>query len=136
VRTALVSGLLLVTLAGSCADARAHALMAQRHATSYSLSATSRCLLRQGATVGRIVPLDRRLRALRDLAQRNSIQAVFGKARVGIAFARSQSQAKLLVELLTVPKDPYLLVRRANVVFLYKLAQKRAFTAAVSCLRA
>ena len=112
------------------AVANAHALPPH-----YSLAGTSRCLVRHKAKVGAVVPSDRRLRALRDLAQRNSIQAVFDTGRVGLAFSRSESQAKLLVELLTVPKDPYVLVRRANVVLMYKPAQKRAFTTTVACLR-
>src|SRR5947209_19794784 len=103
---------------------------------NYSLTLTSRCLVQHGAKVGRVRPLDTRLRALRDLAQRNSIQADFKTGRVGLAFSKSEADAKLLVELLTVPNDPYVLVRRANVVLIYKRAQKRAFTTAVSCLRA
>jgi len=104
----------------------------------YSLDATSRCLAKHGAKVGRLRPLDTRLRAMRDLAQKTSIQADFKKGRVGLAFATSESGAKLLVELLTVPRDPlkYVLVRKGNVVLMYRSAHKPAFTAATACLRA
>jgi hypothetical protein len=102
----------------------------------YSLGPTKTCLVKRGAKVGRVKPLDTRLRAFRDLAQRNSIQADFKTGRVGIAFVKSEADASLLVELLTVPRDPYKLVRRSNAVLLYKPAHKRAFTAAAACLRA
>jgi hypothetical protein len=104
---------------------------------TYSLRATSRCLAAHGAIVGRVRPLDSRLRSLRDLAQRTSIQAEYKTGRVGLAFGTSESGAKLLVELLTVPKDPlrYVLVRRANVVLMYRTKHKAAFRSAQACLR-
>lgn len=102
---------------------------------TYSLSATSKCLARHGAKVGPVKPRDSRLRALRDLAQRNSIEADFKAGRVGIAFSKSTDDAKLLVELLTVPKDPYRLVRRNNAVLLYKPKDRAAYSVAVACLK-
>jgi hypothetical protein len=82
-----------------------------------------------------VKPRDSRLRALRDLAQRTSLEADFKSGRVGIAFSKSAADAKLLFELLTVPKDPYRLVRRNNAVLMYKPAHRRAFNVTVGCLK-
>jgi hypothetical protein len=102
----------------------------------YELGPTSRCLKQRGARVRSVQPQNSRLRSFRDLAQKNSIQAELRKGVVAIAFTTSANSAKLLVELLRVPKDPYRIVRRENAVLMYRPAAKGAFTTAASCLRA
>jgi hypothetical protein len=104
-------------------------------AVTYAMAPTRRCLVKLGAVVGRVRASDARLRALRDLAQRNSFQAMLGGRTVAMAFGRDVAAAQLLVELLTVPRDPYRLTRRANVVFLYRPRSRQAFSRAASCLR-
>lgn len=101
----------------------------------YSLSASTRCLEARGASVARVRPLDTHLRRLRDLAQRTSREARVGKQSVGLAFARSEAGAELLVELLTVPNMTYRLAQRSNVVLMYKPASRAALADAVACLR-
>ena len=110
---------------------------ASSEATSahYTLAATKRCLVAHGAKVGPVRPHDARLRQLHDLAQKTSIEASIKSGRVGIAFSKSDSDARLLVELLVVPKDPYRVVAKANAVLMYKPAQRKAYAAALSCLR-
>jgi hypothetical protein len=103
---------------------------------AYALAPTSRCLKSRGAKVGAVQPRDERLRALRDFAQRRSVQAVLQKKVVGLAFLKSPAEARIIAELLKVPDDPYRLVRRGNAVLMYKPSAKKTFDAAVSCLRA
>jgi hypothetical protein len=85
--------------------------------------------------VGPVRPSDTRLRALRDLAQKTSVQARVGRDVVGLAFTRTASEAQFLAELLEVQKDPYRLSRRRNVVLLYRPAPSGARTAVGACLR-
>lgn len=103
----------------------------------YSLGATSRCLRRQGARVGRVAPADARLRAVRDLAQRTSIQAKVagGGGVVALAFTKTAADGRLLLDLLRVANDPYRLVRRHNVVLMYRPKAQRTFALALRCLR-
>jgi hypothetical protein len=102
----------------------------------YSLNRSTACMAKRGAVVGRVVPTNRRLRALRDLAQKTSRQARLGKVVVGMAFARSTSDASFLVELLRVPKDPLRLEQHRNVVLLSPETPTRARTLVLGCLRA
>jgi hypothetical protein len=89
----------------------------------------------RGAKVGAVKPRDARLRQLHDLAQKNSLEANFKSGRVGFAVSKSESDARLLAELLAVPRDPYKLVRKANVVLMYRPAHRKAYTLTVACLR-
>jgi len=107
----------------------------ERAAAVYSLGATSRCLAAHGAKVGVVRPRDTRLRQLHDLAQKTSIEADFKSGRVGIAFSKSESDARLLLELLVVPKDPYRVVAKANAVLMYKPLHRKAYAVALACLR-
>ena len=131
---------LAAVLAAGCGGATGTATATRAEATKppphYTLTATSRCLKRRGAKVGPVRPRDSRLRQLHDLAQRNSIEADFAFGRVGLAFSKTVDDAKLLVELLTVPKDPYRLVRRGNAVLLYRPTHRRAYAAVLACLPA
>jgi hypothetical protein len=102
---------------------------------SYSRTPTLACLRKKGAVVGRVVPVNNRMRALRDLAQKTSVQARVGKATIGLVFARSHSEAVLLVELLTVPRDPYLLERHDNVVVLSPKTARAARSSVIGCLK-
>ena len=99
------------------------------------MTATTRCLVRKGAKVSPVPRTNARLRALHDLAQRNSIQAKIASHAVGVAFTKSVSAAGLLAELLAVPKDPYHVVLRRNALLMFRPADRPAFDAAVACLR-
>lgn len=103
-------------------------------APNFTLSATRRCLAAHGATVTNVRPTDSRLKAFRDLAQRNSLEAGTARGSVAIAFATSDGNAELLAELLRVPKDSYRIVVRRNVV-LYARKRSRAVTTGLACLR-
>ena len=129
---------LAAALAAGCGSATATTATSKetRPPRQYLLATTSACLKRHGATVGRVRPRDSQLKQLHDLAQRNSIEADYESGRVGLAFSKTVDDAKLLVELLTIPKDPYRLVRRGNVVLLYKPAHRRAYAAVLVCLPA
>ena len=103
--------------------------------TVYRLAATVSCLKGRGLAIRTIDPADRRLRAMRDLAQKTSRQARSGKSVVAFVVGRSASNATLLVELLTVPKDPYRLERKDNVVLLYKPTAVGLRSTVLACLR-
>jgi hypothetical protein len=102
----------------------------------YLRTATTACLIRRGAVVGRVRPTNARLRALRDLAQKNSMQVRFRGATVGIAFGRSTNDAGLLFELLQVPKDPLRLEQLRNAVLLSPKRSTAARSAVLRCLQA
>jgi hypothetical protein len=103
--------------------------------TPYALQRTVTCLKHRGAVVGRIIPTNRRLRALRDLAQKTSVQARLRGVVIGLAFARSTSSAGLLFELLTVPRDPLRLEQQRNVILLSPKTARTAHATVVGCLR-
>ena len=96
---------------------------AERGQTAASQPAAIACLKRAGGVVGPVKPLNRRLRALRDLAQRTSQQVQIGRTIVGLAFQSGGSAAELLVELLRAPNDLYTVVQHGSIVV---LAPKRA----------
>ena len=101
----------------------------------YRLGATVACLKARRVAIGAIDPIDKRLRAMRDLAQRTSRQARAGRQTVGFVVGRTANDATLLVELLRVPKDPYRLERSGNAVLLYRPAAARLRSIVRSCLR-
>lgn len=102
----------------------------------YSLEPTKRCLVDRGLAVSEVHPADDRLQALRDLAQRNSVQVGTGDDVVGIVFAASRSGAHLLAELLTVPDDNrYRIVTNENVVLVYRQRAEATFRSSTECLR-
>jgi hypothetical protein len=111
------------------------AASARTSETPYALRASTVCLQHRGAVVGRVIATNRRLRALRDLAQKTSRQARLGKVVVGMAFTRSTSDASFLVELLSVPRDPLRLEQRRNVVLLSPKSPTRARLLVLACLR-
>ena len=124
---------MLLTLAAIGASTQA--AVAASTGSPYARRATVACLQARGAVVGPVRPANSRLRALRDLAQKTSVQAKIGTAVVGIAFGRSDSDALFLIELLSVPKDPLQLERQRNVVLLYPKTASAAHSAVVGCLR-
>lgn len=124
----VTAGLVAVPLATAAGISAASSVV-------YTLTATKRCLVEKGATVTPVRGTDARLKALHDLAQRNSIQAVSPKGTVGIAFLRSARDAAQLAEILQVPRDPYHVVLRRNALLMFRSRSKRAFDAAVACLR-
>lgn len=128
-RFALVAGALLAVALSTASRLPAAS------APLYTLAATKRCLVAQGARVTSVRATDVRLKALRDVAQRNSIQVTSSKGTVGIAISRSPSDAALLAEVLQVPRDPYHVVLRRNALLMFRSASKRAFDAAAGCLR-
>jgi hypothetical protein len=101
---------------------------------SYGKARTVSCLRGKGAVVTPVTPANRRLRALRDLAQKTSWQAKLGADIVGVAISRSADDAGLLVELLRVPRDPYRIERRNNVVLLYSPASSPLAQVVRGCL--
>ena len=103
--------------------------------TPYAEQATVACLKHRGAVVGRIIPTNRRHRAMRDLAQKTSVQAKLRGVVIGLAFSRSTSSAGLLFELLTVPRDPLRLEQQRNVILLSPKTATRARATVVGCLR-
>lgn len=102
---------------------------------SYSLVATKQCLKSRGMSVGPIRRSDARRIALSDLAQRTSFEMRMRRAAVLLAFAKTNPDAEFLAELLRVPRDPYVIRIRANVLLMYRPTAVRAATAATRCLR-
>jgi hypothetical protein len=100
-----------------------------------SLTRTVTCLRHRGAVVAHVKPANRRLRALRDLAQKTSVQVTLRRVVVGVAFTRSTSDATLLFELLRVPNDPLRLEQRRNVVLVSPKTASAARSAVLNCLR-
>ena len=86
----------------------------------YHRAPTVSCLKEKRVVVTTVVPADRRLRALRDLAQKTSWQAKLGSRVVGVSINRTAADAELLLELLRVPNDAYRHERSANAVLLYR----------------
>jgi hypothetical protein len=101
----------------------------------YASGPTSRCLEQHGVTVTELQPTNTRFQAVRDLAQRSSLQASVGDQSVAIAFTNGAAEVKLLAELLQVPDDPYLIVVEKNVLLMYDPMNDAAFRAAMDCLR-
>jgi hypothetical protein len=128
-------GPIIVTALVVAASAQGAAATNSIQGKLYSLGATTRCLEARGAVVEAIRPRDSRLRALRDLAQRTSQEARIGSKVVGLAFLPTAERAQLLVELLTVPRDPYRVERRTNVVLLARPRDRGAAAIVVGCLR-
>jgi hypothetical protein len=120
----------VASTAGTAAPSRSAAM-----APLFRRSAVTACLRRGGVTVGPVRPANSRFRALRDLAQRTSLEARLRGDAVALAFGQTEADAELLVELLRVPRDPYRLVRRRNVVFLQRPGTGPARTAVAGCLR-
>jgi hypothetical protein len=95
---------------------------------------TLACLRGTGASVDRLAPSDQELRALRDLAQRKSFRIRASGRRVALAFGRDVAAAQLLEELLAVPRSSYTIVRRGNVVVLYRRGEPPALSSVARCL--
>jgi hypothetical protein len=103
--------------------------------TVYSMAATKTCLRAAGAVITRVHRTDRRRIAVSDVAQRTSFEARLRGASVILAFARGESEAAIVRELLSAPQNPYLLRLKTNVVLMYRPAAARAAAAAIRCLR-
>lgn len=101
----------------------------------YRKAPTVACLRQEGVAIAPIKPIDRRLRALRDLAQKTSWQARKGSAVVGASLSRNADDAQFLLELLRVPRDRYRLVARGNAVLLYLPAASGLAAVVRGCLR-
>ena len=86
----------------------------------FSQETTLACLRNEGATIAGLRPSDQQRRALRDLAQGRTVEVRLGGTDIALAFAPDVAAADLLVELLTVPGNPYAINRRGNVVVLYE----------------
>ena len=131
---AVVATLACCAVLSSTATAAAvHTVEAARTAV-YRKTPTVSCLRRANVAVTAIRPLDRRLRALRDLAQTTSWQASSGGRVVGVSINRTANDAAFLVELLRVPNTPYRLERRANAVLVYLSSASTLATRVRSCL--
>jgi hypothetical protein len=104
-------------------------------AESYSLAASVRCVKQAGGKVGAVRRTDRRRIAISDLAQHTSREIRFGRHSVLLAFTRGTAEAQLLHELLVVPRNPYVLRGRSNVVLMYRPAAVAAFRRVAGCLR-
>lgn len=100
----------------------------------YRKAPTVACVRRARADVTAIAPADKRLRALRDLAQKTSWQAKRGADVVGVSINRTSNDAQLLIELLRVPRDRYRLERKANAVLLYVPSSRALASAVRACL--
>jgi hypothetical protein len=131
VRHVLAVAVLSLCLAIACSDAAPSAALQPE----YSLRSVSSCLARQRAVVSRVFYKDKYLRALHDLAQQTSRQAVLRERLVGFAVVPTVANAQLLAELLLVPGSPYRIVQRRNVVLMYKPSAAQAFRAVIACLR-
>ena len=100
--------------------------------TSYSPLRTRRCLEALGLVTRPVPRTDSRLRALADLAQRNSFAVVGGAGNVaGVAFG----DAALLADLLEVPNDPYRIETRGNALLMYRPAARPLASRVRGCLR-
>ena len=115
----LTCALACSSIAISPAPASTHGVAQAVRAQGYSKAPTVSCLREKQVAVAAVRPADRRLRALRDLAQKTSWQASKGKLVVGVSIGRNESEAELLVELLRVPNTPYRLEQRSNAVLVY-----------------
>jgi hypothetical protein len=103
-------------------------------ARPYLLRPTLQCLERRGATIDRGTPRDARLRALRDLAQRTSVLVRADRQVIGLAVARTASDAALLVSLLRAPGQ-HRLIQRRNAVLVFEPAARRTYELSRGCLR-
>ena len=104
-------------------------------AMPYGLQATSRCLSRVPGVSVTKVSTNRRLRAMRDLAQQTSVVVRFRQHRVGLAVLPNAAQARLLAELLRAPRDPYRIVLRRNALLFFLPSAQVAFELTAGCLR-
>lgn len=127
----------VLVASGGCSDRADHGRTGPSGTTAqeYAREPTTGCLERGGAVVSDLRPSDPRLQALRDLAQRDSLEVTFGGQSVGLAFVPDAAAAELLVELLEVPDDPYRVTNDRNVVLMYKPSAAQAFRLATGCLR-
>lgn len=103
--------------------------------SAYRLGPTIKCLRMRGAVVSRVRPRDSRLRAFRDLAQRNSIQARNRGGTVALAFFKTAADTEILTELLRIPSDTYRTITRRNVVLFAQRATRAPLANALDCLR-
>jgi hypothetical protein len=101
----------------------------------YSLSATKRCLQRQGAKTTAVPRSDAQKQAFHDLAQRRSIEASIRSIRVDLAFTRAAPNAELLAELLSPPRGPYVVRVRKNAVVMYRTPLRPTASRMIACLR-
>jgi hypothetical protein len=134
-RRALLLTFACLTAAAPTLTMGASAQTQQTRETLYSLPRTVSCLDKARAQVRVIQPRDKDLRALRDLAQRTSRQAVVHRELAAFAVVGSVANAELLVELLRPTTAPYRIVRAANAVIMYRPTSMRAFRLVRSCLR-
>jgi hypothetical protein len=93
------------------------------------------CLRRAGRSVAPVRASDPQLRVLRDVAKQASFQVRFRRHVIVLAFGKSVADAELLEELLMMPQSRYTIVRRGNVVVLYRRGQSAALTSLAGCLR-
>ncbi len=130
-----VAALAIVAAVGAASSTRADASSSPGRAQAFALQPTVRCLTRAGGRVTAIPARDADLKALHDLAQRTSRKLVLRGQTIGFAVVDSDATATLLIELLDRPSTGFLAARRANAIFLYRPANRRALNAAVACLR-
>ena len=138
----LATAFATVIVAGAGAGVAAHTAVSSATrsgsadaAPVYRKAPTVSCLRQKGIVVAAIKPVDRRLRALRDLAQKTSWQAKKGSRVVGASINRSVDDARFLLDLLRVPNDRYRLDSRGNAVLLYLPAASSLATVVRGCLR-
>lgn len=140
-RARLLGGALVLALLAGCGQEQELSTGAGRTAVGppasarYVLEPTAACLDARGAAVAPVRPRDDRLRALGDLAQRNSREVFVDGQLVGVAFVASEPDAELLADLLRVPGNPYRITIEENVVLVYQPAAAPALPTVVNCLR-
>jgi hypothetical protein len=75
------------------------------------------------------------MRALRDAAQRYAREVRLRKTVLGIAVLPSDGQAKIIAELLVVPRNPFRIVVRRNAIVMYPKGARAAFDISAACLK-
>ncbi len=131
----LVATAFAAAVAGCGAGAPPRATAAVATSGPYSLTATKRCLQRRNFRITAVPRADPQKRAFRDLAQRTSIEASLGSARVDLAFTRSNIDANFLAELLRPPQGPYVVRVVKNAVVMYRLGGQTITAKVTRCLR-
>jgi hypothetical protein len=119
----------------SVALATAAGAHASGPSTPYARAASTRCLNAHGAKTSKIRRLDASRRSLADLAQHTSLEIRRTQASVLLAFTPGPSEAKLLVELLTMPSNPYRLQVRRNVLLMFRPQDRKLADLVTACLR-
>jgi hypothetical protein len=129
--------LTLVTLLAGCQGAGDETSPIEQPdpaAAPFEQRRTLACLRATGTSVKPLEATDPELRALRDLAQRKAFRVQASGRRLALAFGRDVAGGQLLEELVTVPNSSYAVVRRGNVVVLYRRGEPAALAVLADCV--